>query len=108
MGDVTRVETEDKEEGDVLTPLVESGARTTGFSLRAGACDFFIFVLEADLVMIKMGRRRKTKTNEEPRKRGRRKHITEKGETQLGGCTKRMESVASTNTNIDEYRRKMN
>jgi hypothetical protein len=58
--------------------------------------------------MIKMGRRRKTKTNEEPRKRGRRKHITEKGETQLGGCTKRIESVASTNTNIDEYRRKMN
>ena len=105
MGDVTRVETEDKEEGDVLTPLVESGARTTG---AAGACVFFAFVLEADLVMIKMGRRRKTKTNEEPRKRGRRKHITEKGETQLGGCTKRMESVASTNTNIDEYRRKMN
>ncbi len=104
MGDVTRVETEDKEEGDVLTPLVESGARSTG----ADACVFFAFVLEADLVMIKMGRRRKTKTNEEPRKRGRRKHITEKGETQLGRCTKRMESVASTNTNIDEYRRKMN
>jgi hypothetical protein len=56
--------------------------------------------------MIKMGRRRKTKTNEERRKHGRRKHITEKGETQLGGCTKRTESVASTNTNIDEYRRK--
>ena len=103
------VETEDKEEGDVLTPLVESGARTTGFCLGAGAGGFLcLFILEAGLVMIKMGRRRKTKTNEETRKRGRRKHITEKGETQLGGCTKRMESVASTNTNIDEYRRKMN
>jgi hypothetical protein len=58
--------------------------------------------------MIKMGRRRKTKTNEKRRKGGRRKHITKKGETQLGGCTKRMESVASTNTNIDAYRKKMN
>ena len=55
-----------------------------------------------------MGRKRQTKTNEEQRKCGRRKHITEKRETQLGGCTKRTESVASTNTNIDKYRRKMN
>jgi hypothetical protein len=39
--------------------------------------------------MIKMGRRRKTKTKEERRKSGRTKHITEKGETQVGGCTKK-------------------
>ena len=88
------VETEDKEEGDVLTPLVESGARTTGFCLGAGAGSFALFfILESGLVMIKMGRRRKTKTNEERRKSGRRKHITEKGETQVGGCTKKTESV---------------
>jgi hypothetical protein len=37
-----------------------------------------------------MGRRRKTKTNEEQRKSGRRKHITEKGEIQVGGCTKKL------------------
>jgi hypothetical protein len=43
--------------------------------------------------MIKMGRRRKTKTNEERRESGRRKHITEKGETQVGGCTQKTESV---------------
>jgi hypothetical protein len=40
--------------------------------------------------MIKMRGRRKTKSNEMRRKSRRRKHIREKGEMQVGACTKKM------------------
>jgi hypothetical protein len=63
-------------------------------SLEASDAVFlFLAVVVRGLAMIKMRRRRKTKTNVMRRKRVRRKHIREKGEAQGGHVPKKLKYI---------------